>query len=992
MSYHDIKIHWQLHFYDPSSMSASARDTALAMAEIGCQVKVSPLDASRKSGVIPPEEEAKLKLLQSTKIKEEDCYHVKFSPEDALAEPKPGKNIAKRIWSYDLNSVPHSKVQAINHQFDALWTCSQHCLNAFINVGLYKEKGYVVPRGIEKNKFNLNAPPKELPTKKKWKFLFVGLPIVRKGLETLLEAYMEEFSAKEDVCLIVMTRSWNKEYVAKCDEEAKKSAKRNDYPEVIYIQEDLPQYEMPSYYTACDCYIHPAYAEAFGKTIIEAMACGLPVIVTRWGGPVDFCTRQNSFLLDYTFAPAYNELRGFTLPENALWAKPDKEQLRNYMRYVFEHQEVTKEMGLAAHEEITKNWTWIKAAQKAAQSIREIAISPGGVKNDSYRYDDSKVDFSWEGIWWAQGHIDELGWTAEFKIPFANFRFKDRQEHVWGINFERINRRKKETSDWKPMFQEEGGWTRMSELGHLVGLRDIEAGKQFEISLYFLSGSSSRGGFSPPSDEKHNESMNGTLGTGLDVQYSVTGTLKTNVTVNPDFAQVEADQLEINLTRFPTRFEEKRPFFVEGNSFFQTPLELFYSRRIGSRGDILWGTKMTGKVGDYSLGFIGSQTGSFDTLGFGKQVEGKEEALYSILRLKKDIFERSNIGLLLADKEMDGGYSRLGGLDASLGFHESYRVAGQLAFSFHPGQGTKNKAYRMEFGQNNDLWNATVRLERLDPLFDANETGYLRKEPHRGWQQVGFEAAYTPRIRKMGLRKAFVSYRGEVSQSLYTDEYFANWIAQNPSRRLSPEFRRDLIAWKGSVWASLSFVESLLGRMSVFYERSREVELTDIFMASGYGFFVSTDWTRRTSGGVSVRAGDFYNFARQAVEVQRRLFLFSTLRPRSNLTLEFEGSYAQSLDQKGIIDGRFFTSSLRTTYLFTRDIFLRVFAQAGRNRTFYDKIQTQQNYLVSMLLGWEYRPKSHFFVAYNEDWKTSEEELHLDDRVIVVKISYLWNF
>ena len=138
------------------------------------------------------------------------------------------------------------------------------------------------------------------------------------------------------------------------------------------------------------------------------------------------------------------------------------------------------------------------------------------------------------------------------------------------------------------------------------------------------------------------ESLDGQLGTGLDVQYNLTSTLKTNVTVNPDFAQVEADQLEINLTRFPTRFPERRPFFVEGNSFFETPLELFYSRRIGREGDILWGGKMTGKVGSYSLGILGSQTGSFGALEIGQESESKEEALYSTVRLKKDILQRSS--------------------------------------------------------------------------------------------------------------------------------------------------------------------------------------------------------------------------------------------------------------------------------------------------------------------------------------------------------------
>ena len=119
----------------------------------------------------------------------------------------------------------------------------------------------------------------------------------------------------------------------------------------------------------------------------------------------------------------------------------------------------------------------------------------------------------------------------------------------------------------------------MSDLGHVIGIHGIETGKNFEITPYLLGGAAGAA----------DVDITRQLGTGLDVQYSPTSALKANVTLNPDFAQVEADQLEINLTRFPTRFPEKRPFFVEGNSFFETPYDLMFSRRIGSRGNILWG-------------------------------------------------------------------------------------------------------------------------------------------------------------------------------------------------------------------------------------------------------------------------------------------------------------------------------------------------------------------------------------------------------------------
>ena len=461
----------------------------------------------------------------------------------------------------------------------------------------------------------------------------------------------------------------------------------------------------------------------------------------------------------------------------------------------------------------------------------KFATTPGGVQSDAYRFDDIRSDSSWRGIWWLETGIDEQGWVAEFKIPFANFRFPDKSEQVWGFDVERVHRRKDEVTVWKQMTQA-GATTRMSDLGLMVGLKDIGGAKPFEISPYLLGGVSDK------------ESLDGQLGTGLDVQYNLTSTLKTNVTVNPDFAQVEADQLEINLTRFPTRFPERRPFFVEGNSFFETPLELFYSRRIGREGDILWGGKMTGKIGSYSLGILGSQTGSFGALEIGQESESKEEALYSTVRLKKDILQRSTVGLIFANKEHldeEDGYGRVGGFDTDLFFLKTYRLSGQYAMSFNPSEdignsneNAKNKAYLVELAQSNYLWNAQMRLERIDPLFEANETGFLRKERYRGWQQMNFMGTYIPRF---GPHRAAFQVRGRVSQDLFTDTYFDDWEQNNPDLTLSPEFDEDSISWNFNAGADWRPTESFWEGIGVSYGRSREVELTEVFTTDGYEVF-----------------------------------------------------------------------------------------------------------------------------------------------------------
>ena len=613
----------------------------------------------------------------------------------------------------------------------------------------------------------------------------------------------------------------------------------------------------------------------------------------------------------------------------------------------------------------------------------KFATNPAGVQSDNYRYEDTQRDSNWKGIWWVESNIDELGWSAEFKIPFSNFRFTDKPTQIWGFDVERVNRRKSEVTVWKQLTQA-GVVTRMSDLGHIVGIHGIETGKNFEITPYALGGAAGAA----------EADITRQLGTGLDVQYSPTSALKANITVNPDFAQVEADQLEINLTRFPTRFPEKRPFFVEGNSFFETPYDLMFSRRIGSRANILWGGKLTGKVGDYSIGVLGNQTGEFT---FSEDASSeKEDAWFSAIRIKRDILKRSNVGILFVNKEQQGDdnwtHSRVGGIDMNLALGKTYHLTGQYAGSFHPGEDQDNFAYTIDFAQRNYLWSSNIGFERVAPHFEINQTGFLRKERNRGWQRAYMRTSYSP---QWGNHQFFSGVTARLSQSLYTPQYFSEWQARNPKLSLSSEFDEDLLRWSVGADVGMDFREILLDDINVYYSRSREVELTEVFTANRYGFETDTNSTYPIAIGIGIDFADYFNFGRQQAGKQRSFTLESTLRPQRNFSIELDSSYAQSLDSEGAIDGRFFVSSLRATYLLTRESFLRMFTQASRERPLSAEIH--EHYLLSLLFGWEYSPKSHLFVAYNETWADApigaglNRALALENRVIVVKVTYLYN-
>ena len=333
-----------------------------------------------------------------------------------------------------------------------------------------------------------------------------------------------------------------------------------------------------------------------------------------------------------------------------------------------------------------------------------------------------------------------------------------------------------------------------------------------------------------------------------------------------------------------------------------------FSRRIGSRGNILWGGKLTGKVGDYSIGVLGNQTGEF---GFSDMTSSeKEEAWFSAVRVKRDILKRSNIGFLLVNKEQLGGerwdHSRVGGVDMNLALGKTYHLTGQYAGSFHPGEDSDNFAYTVDFAQRNYLWSSDIGFERVAPNFEINQTGFLRKERNRGWQRVSMRSSYSPH---WGKHQFFSRIIARLSQSLYTPLYFTEWGLRNPELSLSPQFDEDLFEWSAGADVGMDFREILLDDINVYYFRGREVELTEVFTTDRYGFEIDTNSTYPIAIGIAVDFADYFNFGRQQAGRQRSLTLESTLRPRSNLSIELDSGYAQSFDFEGAIDGSFFVSS-----------------------------------------------------------------------------------
>jgi len=303
----------------------------------------------------------------------------------------------------------------------------------------------------------------------------------------------------------------------------------------------------------------------------------------------------------------------------------------------------------------------------------EFAVNPAGVERDKYLFDDTNEDDSWDAVWDVATRIDDAGWTAEFRIPFSQLRFSGAPEQVWGFNIERVIQRKNETDQWKPISKDASGW--VSEYGELAGIRGIEPPRRLEVLPYVVG----QQALTPK--ERGNPFETGSEFTGslgADLRYGLTNSLTLNLTLNPDFGQVEADPSVVNLSAFETFFQEKRPFFLEGSNIFRFSVssinggfeQLFYSRRIGrrpqgeadSRGGYVESPQSTTIIG---AGKLSGKTASGWSIGVLDAVTAEERATVvdpEGARHRDVVEPLTNYGVIRVQKDFNEGQSALGAI------------------------------------------------------------------------------------------------------------------------------------------------------------------------------------------------------------------------------------------------------------------------------------------------------------------------------------------
>jgi len=610
-------------------------------------------------------------------------------------------------------------------------------------------------------------------------------------------------------------------------------------------------------------------------------------------------------------------------------------------------------------------------------------VNPIGGRSDTQVTNERQFNQDWNPIWTLKTGRSDTGWTVEAAIPFKSLRYQAGREQVWGFNVARIKRSKNEMSTLSKVPPARGSASMMqtSFAASLVGLEAPRSGRNLDLKPYATSSVTTNNGATPRVSNDPEGSV------GLDLKYAVTQGLAADVTVNTDFAQVEADEQQVNLTRFSLFFPEKREFFLENQGTFgfggvqlggnfnnnnnDTAPILFYSRRIGLNQDISLnqarivplevGGRLTGRAGRYSVGILNAQTGDESDM----LPSPAPSTNFSVVRLKRDILRRSSVGLIATGRSVAQkgvGRNLAYGVDATFGFFDSLTINSYWAKTETDGRHGDDTSYRAQLDYNADRYG--LQLERLAVGNDFNpELGFLRRQNmRRNFGQLRFSPRPSglPAIRR-------IRYQGGLT-------YITNGAGMLESREQEAEF---VVEFQNGDQFNSGY-----SRQYEYLSQPFEIATGISIPIGAYPFQngrvgFSLGRQRRLSAQMSIEHGTFYNG-------HRTTFTASQGRISVRNALSVEPTY--SLNKVDLVQGQFTRHLLgaRATYTMTPLMFVSALVQYNSGT---------HGVSTNARLRWEYRPGSELFVVYNEERNTLAPSYSgLATRALIVKVNWLFRY
>lgn len=569
-------------------------------------------------------------------------------------------------------------------------------------------------------------------------------------------------------------------------------------------------------------------------------------------------------------------------------------------------------------------------------------VNPAGGLKDGQGFDNGRTrDYGWDGIVTVRTAVHDSGWTVEMAIPWKTLRFDPRtQRGAWGLNLSRRVRRKNEVAYWAPLARRDRIFL-MSAGGTLEGVPSLPSGRNLTVKPFALTSRST--GDSVPEDDSGNA-----FDAGIDLKYGLTPRLTLDLTYRTDFSQVEVDQEQVNLTRFPLFFPEQREFFLENSGTFTfgdvnggpgaaragTSLRdftLFHSREIGlDRGrpvPLLGGARVTGRVGELELGILDVQSEAFD---------GNAAENFAVVRMRRSILGHSDIGVLFTNRQTTGSlaggeYNRSVGVDANLRVLNNVIVNSYVAAT--RAHDAADEAVRVAAGWRDRVWDLSAAFRYIGGDFDPG---------------IGF-------VRRRGIRDYYMTLGAHPRPAI------ANVLETNPyvEAQFITNLDGDLESRTVRLGFGVSFQDgsNINTRLSDRFERlagSFAVRPEVLIPPGDYGFreasaTYSTSRGRKLSGTVGVSGGGFYDGRRFTIEGSARW------QPDYHVTVDVEAAH------NGVaIQGTSFTADLyraRVKYAFTTRLYVGAFVQYNA-----DTEQVVTNLRFNLI----HAPLSDLFIVVNE--------------------------
>ena len=564
---------------------------------------------------------------------------------------------------------------------------------------------------------------------------------------------------------------------------------------------------------------------------------------------------------------------------------------------------------------------------------------------------------SWNAVWDVAVDVNDSGWFVEMVIPFTTLKFKKDSVQNWGINFERNIRRKNEQLLWQ-------GWSRIYEVetisqgGTLTGIENIKQGTKIELKPYLLSGVEWNGG-KPPT----------TVKVGGEVNLDITPSLKLNFSVNTDFAQVESDRLQINLSRFSLFYPEKRQFFLEGKTNYEMNVgdaRMFYSRRIGIEDGevvpIIGGVRLYGKVKKTNIGVMSIQTYAKDSI---------PTTNYAVVNVKQDVFKRSSVGVMMTQKISEKGTNGVYGTNftyntANFLDKKNLLVGGSMAVSQTTVFDQQNVdlgnhlAYDVFLSYPNDIVEFDMGFSTVQGGFNP-EMGFTRRS---NYQMFYTELQFNPRFKKLPFFRNLIFKPIDIN-------YFIN----DETKEVASVFYE----WRpfGFVTKSGEFFEFNI--QHVYDNPTQDFELIDSVIIPAGSYWNNkmeiqfrTFRGRKISAGGSLNSGEFYTGHRQEYSVFTNL----NLNKHLNLSIDY---------QKNIInlpEGDLNTDEWggRVEYAFNPKLQTSIFGQWNNE---VDRV------IVNYRVNWIPVIGSFFYFVVNQEISTNNK-IKIERTTVMAKL--IWRF